>query len=139
MRKSAAIRKQRIRRTSDAGLDRTMTASNRDDPQSDPDSFESNVQAIFFQLLSARASLLRLYPEEICLQFMDDCVASFKAQHRLIDEETKEGIVWEETSMEALFRLLEYLYDEIDQGLKDHATANQLKLCIHRLAQILVL
>jgi hypothetical protein len=139
MRKSAAIRKQRIRRTGDAGLDRTMAPSNSNDPQSDPDSIESNVRAIFFQLLSARASMLRLYPEEICLQFMDDCIASFKAQHRLIDEEAREGIVWEETSMEALFRLLEYLYNEIDDGLKDHATASQLKLCIHRLAQILTL
>jgi hypothetical protein len=36
-------------------------------------------------------------------------------------------------------RLLEYLHDEIDEELKDEPTAKQLKLCILRLTQILML
>jgi len=142
MRKSEAIPKKLILRTavaaSAAGVGGTMQSRN-DGDREDPDSFDSNVRAIFFQLLSARASLLRLYPEEICLAFMDDCIAAFKARYHLVDRDTDEGIVWEETSMEALLRLLEYLHDEIAEGLKDQSTAQLLMLCIHRLTQILML
>jgi hypothetical protein len=125
--------------TSDAGMDGAMTSRGDDDDPSHIDSIESNVRAILFQLLSAKVSLLRLYPDEICLGIMDDCIASFRAQHNLADRESSEGIVWEETSVEALLRLLEYLHGEINESLQDRPSAKQLRLCIDRLAQIILL
>jgi hypothetical protein len=116
-----------------------MAPRDDDDNRSRVDSIESNVRAIFFQLLSARVSLLRLYPEDICLGILDDCIASFKAQHNLIEKEASEGVLWEETSMEALLRLLEYLYGEINERVNDRPSAKQLRLCIDRLAQIIML
>jgi hypothetical protein len=113
----------------------------RDDNGDRPhiDSIESNIRAIYFQLQSARASLTRLFPDEICLAIMDDCLASFKAQHNPREPEANESILWEETSMEALLRLFEYLHAEIDEGLHDRPSAKQLKLCMARLTQILLL
>jgi hypothetical protein len=116
-----------------------MAAGDDDDHRSHVDSLENNVTAVLLQLQSARASLLRLYPDEICLGIMDDCIASFKAQHDQIDQAANEAIVWEETSMEDLLRLLDYLHSEINDGLNDRPSAKQLRLCTDRLRQILML
>jgi hypothetical protein len=116
-----------------------MKHSHGDSEPFDVDSLKSDVRAIFFQLQSAKASLVRLYPDEICLGIMDDCIASFQAQHTPSEQTPSEGILWEETSMEALLRLLEYLHREIDEVLHDQPSAKQLRLCTDRLRQILLL
>lgn len=123
----------------DAGGNTAIHPRGDEGNRPDPDSIESNVRAIFFQLLAAQASLLRLYPDEICLELMDDCIALFKEQHHLIDHDEREGILWEETSLETLLRLLEYLHREIAEELDDRRSAAELKLCINRLRQIVLL
>ncbi len=105
--------------------------------RSDPDSLESNAKGVFFLLLSVRASLLRLYPEEVCLGMIDECLSSLKAKYRLSNEDVREGILWEETSLDALLRLLGYLQAEIDERLNDPKLAEQLKLCVDRLRQVM--
>jgi hypothetical protein len=57
-------------------------------------------------------------------------VSSFRAQHNLTDEDADEGVLWEETSVEGLLRLLEYLQGEASDTLHDQRCAEQLKLCI---------
>ena len=52
---------------------------------------QSNAKGVLFLLLSARASLLRLGADAACLGTMEDCVASFRKQHNLTDEDTNEG------------------------------------------------
>ncbi len=105
--------------------------------RSDPDSLESNARGVFFLLLSVRASLLRLYPEEICLGMIDECLNSLKAKYHLSNEEVREGILWEETSLDALLRLLGYLQAEIDERLNDPKLAERLKLCVDHLRQVM--
>jgi hypothetical protein len=53
-------------------------------------------------------------------------------QHNLTDEDANEEILWEETSVGALLRLLEYVHDEVSEGLQDGRCAAQLELCIER-------
>jgi hypothetical protein len=59
-----------------------------------------------------------------------------KAKYNLSNEKMGEGILWEETSLEALLRLLGYLQAEIDERLNDPKLAKQLKLCVDRLRQV---
>jgi hypothetical protein len=66
---------------------------------------------------------------------MEDCVSSFRVQHNLTDEDANEGILWEETSVEALLRLLEYLQGEVNDTLRDRRCAERLKLCIDHLKE----
>jgi hypothetical protein len=80
---------------------------------------QSNVQGVLFLLLSARASLLRHGADDECLRTMEDCVSSFRLQHNLADGEVNEGILWEETSIDALHGLLEYLHGEVSDNLQD--------------------
>ncbi len=95
----------------------------------------SNVQGVLFLLLSARASLLRHGADDVCLRTMEDCVSSFRMQHNLTDEDENEGILWEETSIGALLRLLEYLHGEVNDSLRDRRCAEQLRLCIEHLKE----
>ena len=94
---------------------------------------QSNTKGVLFLLLSARASLLRHGADDACLRTMEDCVASFRMQHSLTDEDTKEGILWKETSVGALLRLLEYVHGEVSESLQDRRCAEQLELCIEHL------
>ena len=96
---------------------------------------QSNAKGVLFLLLSARASLLRHGADDACLRTMEDCVASFRMQHSLTDEDTKEGILWEETSVGALLRLLEYVHGEVSESLQDRRCAEQLELCIEHLKE----
>ena len=122
---------------SDAELGGAMGQHDEKLDRSDPDSLESNAKGVFFLLLSVRASLLRLYPEEVCLGMIDECLSSLKAKYRLSNEDVREGILWEETSLDALLRLLGYLQAEIDERLNDPKLAEQLKLCVDRLRQVM--
>ncbi len=97
---------------------------------------ESNAKGVFFLLLSARASLRRLCADDVCLGIIDDCISSFQQQYNLTDEETSEGIVWAETSVGALLRLLEYLHGEIGERLNNRRCAQQLQYCIDHLTEI---
>jgi len=101
-----------------------------------PNERQSDVEGILFLLLSARASLLRHCDDELCLSTMEDCISSFCMQHDLADDETNEGIVWEEASVGALLRLLDYLHTEVSESLQDRRCAAQLKLCIERLGRV---
>jgi hypothetical protein len=93
---------------------------------------ESNAKGVLLLLLSARASLLRHGANEACLKTIEDCVASFRMQHNLTDEDANEEILWEETSVGALLPLLEYVHDEVSESLQDGRCAAQLELCIER-------
>ena len=90
-------------------------------------------------LLSARASLLRRGADAACLTTMEDCVVSFRMQHNLTDEDTNEGILWEETSVGALLRLLEYVHREVSESLRDRRCAEQLEFCIEHVKEEWVL
>jgi hypothetical protein len=96
---------------------------------------QSNILGVLFLLLSARASLLRHAADDECLRTMEDCVSSFRLQHNLTDGEVNEGILWEETSIDALHGLLEYLHGEVSDNLQDRRCAEQLKLCIEHLKE----
>ena len=61
---------------------------------------------------------------------MDDCLSSFRLQHNVSDGEANEGILWEETSIAALQRLLEYAHGEVTDSLSPQRCAEYLKLCI---------
>jgi len=94
---------------------------------------QSSAQGVLFLLLSARASLLRHGAGQECLSTMDDCLSSFRLQHNVSDGEANEGILWEETSIAALQRLLEYAHGEVTDSLSDQRCAEYLKLCIEHL------
>jgi len=66
---------------------------------------------------------------------MEDCVSSFRLQHNVSDGEANEGIMWEETSIPALLRLLEYAHSELTGTLRDRRCAEHLKLCIEQLKE----
>jgi predicted GNAT family N-acyltransferase len=66
---------------------------------------------------------------------MEDCVSSFRLQHNVSDGEANEGIMWEETSIPALLRLLEYAHGEVSDTLRDRRCAEHLKLCIEHLKE----
>jgi hypothetical protein len=100
---------------------------------------QSNAKGVLFLLLSARASLLRRGADAVCLRTMEDCVASFRMQHNLTDEDANEGILWEETSVGALLRLLEYVHREVSESLQDRRCAEQLELCIEHVMEECVL
>jgi hypothetical protein len=70
---------------------------------------------------------------------MEDCVASFRMQHNLTDEDANEGILWEETSVGALLRLLEYVHREVSESLQDRRCAEQLEFCIEHVKEECVL
>jgi hypothetical protein len=103
---------------------------NDDRPYLHASELQSNVKGVLFLLLSARASLLRHCTDKLCLRTIEDCVSSFRVQHNLTDEDADEGVLWEETSVEGLLRLLEYLQGEASDTLHDQRCAEQLKLCI---------
>ena len=86
-------------------------------------------------LLSAKASLLRHGAGAECLRTMEDCVSSFRLQHNVSDGEANEGIMWEETSIPALLRLIEYAHGEVSDTLRDRRCAEHLKLCIEHLKE----
>ena len=48
-------------------------------------------------------------------------------------ENTNAGIVWKETSVGALLRLLEYVHREVSERLQDWHCAEQLETCIDHL------
>jgi hypothetical protein len=96
----------------------------------------SDVRGILLLLMSVRTSLGRHKADNVCLRIMDDCIASFQARYKLGDREMREAIVWEETSLEALVRLLEYLHGEISDRLRDRQCAEQLKTCIDYMTEI---
>ena len=100
---------------------------------------ESNAKGVLLLLLSARASLLRHGANEACLKTMEDCIASFRMQHNLTGEDANEGILWEETSVGALLRLLEYVHGEVSESLQDGRCAEQLELCIEHVKEECVL
>jgi hypothetical protein len=100
---------------------------------------QSNVKGVLFLLLSARASMLRHGADAACLRAMEDCVASFRMQHNLTVEDANQGILWGETSVGALLRLLEYLHGEVSENLQDWRCAEQLELCIEHLKEERVL
>ena len=91
---------------------------------------QSNAKGVLFLLLSARASLLRHGADDECLRTMEQCVAWFRMQHDLTHENTNAGILWKETSVGALLRLLEYVHGEVSATLQDRRCAEQLELCI---------
>ena len=92
---------------------------------------QSNAKGVLFLLLSARASLLRHGADDECLRTMEECVASFRMQHDLTNENT--NVVWKETSVGALLRLLEYVHGEVSERLQDWRCAEQLETCIEHL------
>ena len=91
---------------------------------------QGNAKGVLFLLLSARASLLRHGVDDECLRIMEECVASFRARHDLTHENTNAGILWKETSVSALLRLLEYAHGEVSERLQDWRSAEQLETCI---------
>jgi hypothetical protein len=93
----------------------------------------SDIKGVLFLLLSIRASLQRHGVDGHCSTIMQDCIASFQKRYNLTDEDMSEGIVWTETSIEALLRLLDYLRAEVKEQLNDQSCAQQLSLCIDRL------
>jgi hypothetical protein len=99
---------------------------------------QSNAKGVLFLLLSARASLLRCGADAACLRTIEDCVVSFRMQHNLTDEDTNEGL-WEETSVGALLRLLEYVHREVSESLQDRRCAEQLEFCIEHVKEECVL
>ena len=62
---------------------------------------QSNAKGVLFLLLSARASLLRHGADDECLRTMEECVASFRMQHDLTNENTNAGIVWKKPGWRA--------------------------------------
>jgi hypothetical protein len=94
---------------------------------------QGNAKGVLFLLLSARASLLRHGADDECSRTMEECVASFCMQHDLTHENTNAGIVWKETSVGALLRLLEYVHGEVSERLQDWRCAEQLETCIEHL------
>ena len=100
---------------------------------------QSDAKGVLFLLLSAPASMLRHGADAACLRTMEDCIASFRMQHNLTDEDTNEGILWEETSIGALRWLLEYVHGEVSESLQDRRCAEQLELCIEHLKEECVL
>ena len=61
---------------------------------------------------------------------MEECVASFRVQHDLPHEA---GIVWKETTVSALLRLLEYVHGEVSERLQGWRCAEQIETCIEHL------
>ena len=93
---------------------------------------QSNAKGVLFLLLSARASLPRHGADDECLRTMEECVASFRMQHDLTHENIP-GIVWKETSVGALLRLLEYVHGEVSERLQNWRCAEQIETCIEHL------
>jgi hypothetical protein len=92
----------------------------------------SNAKGVLFLLLSARASLLRHGADDECRTTMEECVASFRARHKLTHEDTNPGTLWKETGVGALLWLLEYAHGEVSERLQDLRCAEQLETCIDR-------
>jgi hypothetical protein len=106
-----------------------------DQPYAHANERPSSAQGVLFLLLSARASLLRHGAGQACLSTMDDCLSTFRLQHNVSDGEANEGVLWEETSIAALQRLLEYAHGEVTDSLSDWRCAEHLKLCIEHLKE----
>ena len=54
-------------------------------------------------------------------------------QHDLTHENTNPGIVWKETTVGALLRLLEYVHGEVSERLQGWRCAEQIETCIDHL------
>lgn len=122
--------------TPGARLDIAMRQRDADDrPYAHASEQQSSAQGVLFMLLSAKASLVRHGAGEECLRTMEDCVSSFRLQHNVSDGEANEGIMWEETSIPALLRLLEYAHGEVTDTLRDRRCAEHLELCIEHLKE----
>ena len=122
--------------TAGAQLDIVMRQRDAPDrPYAQANERQSSAQGVLFLLLSARASLLRHGAGQECLRMMDDCLSSFRLQHNVSDGEANEGTLWEETSIAALQRLLEYAHGEVTDSLRDWRCAEHLKLCIEHLKE----
>jgi len=96
---------------------------------------QSDVKGVSFLLLSIQASLQQLGADKLCSTIMEECVASFQKRHNLTDGDLPERIVWKESSLEALLRLLDYLRAEVKEQLNDQACAQQLSLCVDQLTK----
>ena len=130
------VRRPMFLTTPVAGLDIVIGQRDADDrPYAHANEREGSAQGVLFLLLSARASLLRHGAGEECLRTMDDCLSSFRLQHNVSDGEANEGTLWEETSVAALQRLLEYAHGEVTDSLRDWRCAEHLKLCIEHLKE----
>jgi queuine/archaeosine tRNA-ribosyltransferase len=97
---------------------------------------QSDVRGILLLLMSVRTSLERHKADNACLRIMDDCIAAFQTRYKIGEREMREAIVWEETSLEALVRLLEYLHGEVNDRLRDRQCAERLQTCIDYMSEI---
>jgi hypothetical protein len=97
---------------------------------------QSDIRGILLLLMSVRTSLGRHQADKVCLRIMDECIAAFQTRYKLGEREMREAIVWEETSLEALVRLLEYLHGEVNERLRDRQCADRLKTCIDYMTEV---
>jgi hypothetical protein len=93
------------------------------------------MKSMLFLLLSIRASLQQHGAGARCSTIMEECIASFQKRHNVTNRDMSEGIIWTETSLDALLRLLDYLRAEVMDQLNDQRCAQQLSLCIDRLTE----
>lgn len=101
---------------------------------SDSDELLSDVSGILLLLMSAKFSLETHAAESTYIDSLRRCICGIQKQFNLTEHDLNEGIVWREASIDGTLRLLEYVQGEVRERLNDLQTAEELQLCIDRLA-----
>jgi hypothetical protein len=85
-------------------------------------------------LLSAQASALLHCVDETCLARLNECVERLRATHELSTAGKRDDeIMWTESSLSGLLRLLVYLQAEATESLNDAVCASHLQECVSHL------
>ena len=102
-------------------------------PNPNSGGLRSEACAILLLLMSAEASLQEQVGDDGCITILRTCIARIQQQYQVADCEVSSGIVWSESSLDAILRLLDYVKAEIQDKLNDLQSAEDLDLCVDRL------
>ncbi len=87
-------------------------------------------------LLSAQASAEFHRIDKTCMTRLEKCVERLRAAHALPRPEAGAELVWVESSLPGLLRLLVYLQAEASDGLRDAICSMHLQKCVSQLMRV---
>ena len=116
----------------------TRAPRNKGQARSIPDLGPARADALgILQLLhSAKASAAIHCVDDVCAGILEKCIWHLQKQHSLSQSDVGNDLMWAETSLPALLRLLDYAQAEVKDCLNDAPCSEHLKECIEHLIQI---
>jgi hypothetical protein len=68
-----------------------------------------------------------------CVDIVKACIARIQKRYRLADQDAGEAIVWNESNIDGILRLLDYARWEVRERLQDLQSFEELGACLDRL------